>query len=180
MLKNNRLLLLIILVIIFGGIFFSVIQKKTEPSLNHPVMNTPKATPSPILLSPTPIPSKSFATLNYINTVDWPPTVKTDNSPYSCMKAGDENSRAGKTQERTVDGQKYCITAVSEGAAGSVYVQYTYTTATKEMTPRIITFSIRMVQCGNYPEPKMSECKTEQNSFDIDEYVTKELQEINK
>jgi hypothetical protein len=179
-LKNSKLLLVIIFVIIFGSILWYGSQKNSKPVAHNPVENTPQVSPTSEYVSPTLIPSKSWSDLNYISTVDWPPAVTIKNGSYTCTQAGDENARAGRTEERTIDGQKYCVTVVTEGAAGSIYNQYAYLTEAGNNQLKISTFSIRLVQCGNYPEPKMTECQNERDSFNVDEYVIKDLQGLNK
>lgn len=62
----------------------------------------------------------------YIRVIDWPPKVNIIEEEFSCIEAGSEIERAGKTEKITIDGQEYCVTRVSEGAAGSVYIQYAY------------------------------------------------------
>lgn len=120
----------------------------------------------------------SWESLKYISTVDWPPKAVTFKEAYSCTSAGQQEARAGKTEERTVEGKKYCVTEETEGAAGSVYHTYAYKTSMGQGNVVIMTFSIRQVQCGNYPQPQMGECQKEQSSFDIDTAISPELRKL--
>lgn len=110
----------------------------------------------------------------YIKPVDWPPQLRTVNQPYVCTVAGKETDRAGKTEKRTINGKEYCVTRVTEGAAGSIYAQYAYATRQGGQT-LIATFSLKAVQCGNYPEPQRTACETERASFSPDLLVDKIL-----
>lgn len=103
-------------------------------------------------------------TTEFVKTVDWPPQIQIVDSPFTCTEAGVETSRAGMTQRETVNGRTYCVTKVSEGAAGSTYVNHTYAFPFGSKTA-IFTFSIRFPQCSNYDEPQATGCKLEQADF---------------
>ncbi|HTK60236.1 MAG TPA: hypothetical protein VL283_03470 [Candidatus Baltobacteraceae bacterium] len=102
----------------------------------------------------------------YIHTFDWPPKLQMNSGPFTCTEGGDASSRAGMTQQVTIDGHVYCVTEVTEGAAGSIYTQYAYA-AERDGKVAIMTFSLRFEQCGNYDEPKKTACETERQNFDI-------------
>lgn len=104
----------------------------------------------------------------YVSTVDWPPQVQILNERYTCTEAGDETSRAGRTEERSVDDQSYCVTVVAEGAAGSVYRQYAYAFSYHTNRTMILTFSLQYPQCANYSEPQSTECLSEQERLNVD------------
>ena len=106
----------------------------------------------------------------YIDASDWPPKVQVMSGSFSCTTAGNTGDRAGQTMEKTINGTQYCVTTVSEGAAGSIYNQYAYAFE-KAGEMAILTFTLRLPQCANYPEPKMSECNAERQSFNIDTIV---------
>ncbi|HEU0085788.1 MAG TPA: hypothetical protein VFQ59_02415 [Candidatus Paceibacterota bacterium] len=108
----------------------------------------------------------------YIVPVDWPPQAILMNIPFTCTEAGIETGRAGETKIETIKGTEYCITTVSEGAAGSIYTQYTYTFP-KNGKQIVFAFSIRKLQCDNYEEDKKEECKEEQDSFSINTIIDK-------
>lgn len=94
---------------------------------------------------------------NYVNPVQWPPELSVSTSTFVC----------GLRERRTINRKMYCVTAESEGAAGSTYTTYTYKLPVDKKTVGM-TFIIRMPQCMNYDEPKQSECKDEEKNFDID------------
>jgi SanA protein len=107
----------------------------------------------------------------YITLVDWPPTVNLVEGKVACLEAGEEEMRAGKTEEIKVEGNVYCLTKVIEGAAGSTYTQYSYAKELSGGDTVILTFSSRAPQCANYDEPKQSECEAEQKSFDMNQEI---------
>ncbi|MFA6253904.1 MAG: MliC family protein [Candidatus Paceibacterota bacterium] len=103
----------------------------------------------------------------YIETVDWPPKVQELREPFSCVETGAETGRAGKTARQIINGQDYCVTKESEGAAGSIYTNYVYAFPYNNTTI-IFTFSLRFVQCDNYDDPQKSACKQERSLFSPD------------
>lgn len=100
----------------------------------------------------------------YIKTVDWPPLLLVIDEKFECSEAGMEFARAGVTQRDMVDGREYCVTRVSEGAAGSIYTSYAYAFS-KDDKMVILTFSLKSTQCDSYDEVQASECKTEREKF---------------
>lgn len=107
----------------------------------------------------------------YISAIDWPPEVRVlDDPAFLCIEAGSEIERAGRTEQRTVNGTEYCRTTRLEGAAGSVYGMYAYAFAHGNRTI-ILTFTTRAVQCGNYDELARNACLTERETFDLDALV---------
>jgi len=107
---------------------------------------------------------ENFST-KYISIVDWPPLASAINEPFTCTEAGSEIGRAGITQKQTIDGREYCVTKISEGAAGSVYTQYAYAFPLNGKT-EVLTFSLRFPQCANYPDPQKTACVAERAPFD--------------
>ena len=65
----------------------------------------------------------------------------------------------------------YCVESLSEGAAGSTYTSYTYTTLKKGNLVKV-NFTLRFPQCDNYDDPQKSECKQERTIFNPDSIVT--------
>jgi hypothetical protein len=106
----------------------------------------------------------------FISLVDWPPKLNIINEPFVCAPAGSETARAGKTENRLVNGRTYCVTTEIEGAAGSIYAQYAYAAKINAKTA-ILTFSLRLPQCGNYPAPTSTVCERERQNFAIDPIV---------
>lgn len=118
-----------------------------------------------------------FEKLKYIFPVDWPPQSEVIDEPFSCLAAGEETARAGRTEPRTIAGRQFCVTRVTEGAAGSIYTMYAYAFP-REGGTEILTFSVRFSQCGNYGEPQKTECETERATFDVDRLVDNFVQSV--
>lgn len=107
----------------------------------------------------------------YISTVKWPPTVTIqDTKQLECVETPAENSLSKWTVRRQVDNRIYCVSAVSEGAAGSVYTQYSYLGIWNEKIVKV-SFTLQYPQCYNYSEPQQSECIKEREAFDLDGLV---------
>lgn len=97
----------------------------------------------------------------YIRPVEWPPKVAVSEGSISCDAVETE---IGMTRPVTVEGRTYCVTTRSEGAAGSMYTDYTYSTE-KEGKTLMLTFTLKFVQCANYEEPDRSLCTAERETF---------------
>lgn len=104
----------------------------------------------------------------YIRVFDWPPKVAVHNKSFSCLETGSEISLAGITEKHEINGKTYCVTKISEGAAGSIYTSYVYAAPRDNYGTIIFTFSTRMTQCGNYDETEMKECDAERAKFNMD------------
>lgn len=105
----------------------------------------------------------------FITATDWPPRVEFVAGKYSC-KEGPLSASDGPIttlKKHTIGDREYCVATHSEGAAGSMYTNYEYTTLRGEAVVRVL-FTLKFPQCLNYIEPNQSACKSEQNSFDID------------
>ena len=113
----------------------------------------------------------------YIHTVDWPPAIQIINEELVCTNAGAPETRAGRTEERAVNGRGYCITELAEGAAGSTYTQYVYATV-REGNTLIFTFTLRAPQCGNYNDPEKTACEAERTTFNLDGLVDEMMQSL--
>lgn len=91
----------------------------------------------------------------YISAVNWPPSIKVSDGKFVCNDT-----------RRIIDGTLYCEKIVSEGAAGSVYTDNTYTTQ-KDGKLVSVNVVLQNVNCGNYDEPNKSTCEKERKTFDI-------------
>lgn len=106
----------------------------------------------------------------YISAVNWPGVVTTSTAEFICVETPAESSGARRVTQKTLLTQEYCITALSEGAAGSVYTDYNYTTKIGEELLSF-KFTLRYPSCLNYDEPARSACQTERENFDLDVVV---------
>jgi len=124
----------------------------------------------------------------YIGSQDWkvkivneeekyPPKFKITKGQIDCKETSSESGLLSRTVKRKIDGRIYCIESASEGAAGTIYTQYAYSTI---KCGSLITVScvIRYPQCMNYSEPQRTECANERETFDLDKiisYIVKNL-----
>ena len=117
----------------------------------------------------------------YIGSQDWkviivneeekyPPKFKINEGQIDCKISSSESDLLTETAKRSIDGQIYCIESFSEGAAGTTYTQYSYSTI---KSGSLITVScvIRYPQCMNYSEPQRTECANERETFDLDKII---------
>ena len=124
----------------------------------------------------------------YIGSQDWkvnmvneeenyPPKFKITEGQIDCTITSCESGLLTSTAKRRIDGRVYYIESTNEGAAGTIYTQYAYSTI---KSGSLITVScvIRYPQCMNYSEPQRTECANERETFDLDKiigYIVKNL-----
>lgn len=116
-------------------------------------------------------------TTSYTSLVNWPPKVSVSDMAYNCPVTDATSSLPDRTTERKVDNRTYCVTATSEGAAGSVFTDYTYSTL-KDGKLINISFTLRYPQCYNYDDPQKSACEGERETFDLDSVIDKIAQNV--
>jgi hypothetical protein len=100
-----------------------------------------------------------------------------ENGEIECDETPLESSLSPRISKKEVNGQKYCMGASSEEAAGSVYTQYAYTTVIGDNV-YLINFVARYTNCNNYPEEEYSKCKIERENFDLDILVDREIEKM--
>jgi len=114
----------------------------------------------------------------YISVVDWPPVVKVETETFSCKTTPQEvSSMSDITSKRMVDNRIYCVNVKHEGAAGSVYSSYTYTTTKNDNLVKV-SFTLQYPNCNNYDEEQSKVCSSEREAFDIDSTVDRIVQSI--
>lgn len=106
----------------------------------------------------------------YISTVEWPPKITVSSDDFDCLETSPTSSFPYRILKQEIDDRLYCVEAQSEGAAGSVYTEYSYSVAQDERVI-ILNFILQYPRCDNYDEPKQSECKNERESFDLDRVI---------
>jgi hypothetical protein len=109
-------------------------------------------------------------TTTYITSNNWPPQVQVTQTPYSCTPSGTQIGPNGQTVERTINSNVYCVTTASEGTAGSTDKTFTYDTM-MGIDNINISFTLQYPDCSNYDGAKMTACKAEESSFDVDGLV---------
>lgn len=117
-------------------------------------------------------------TLNIFKAEEYPRLESwVENGQIECEETPLESSLALRISKKEINEQKYCIAAFSEGAAGSVYTQYSYTTVI-ENNVYLINFIARYVDCNNYSNQQKVECKLERENFNLDILVDSELRRM--
>lgn len=108
----------------------------------------------------------------YIHAEEWPPVVVVTSEDFTCVTTPETSSQASRVSERLINDQQYCISAMSEGAAGSTYTTYIYST---QRAGKLISvkFTLRYPQCLNYDDPQQTACVDERQNFDIDDLIDK-------
>jgi hypothetical protein len=179
----------------FGGVYLSGRTEENAPKPQPSDASTTSETakPEPITLLPvtsdvapvdqvsvTSSPSTSSAkqtpelvlavsplATTYITPIVWPPVSRTSTDSYECVETDNQTAETEATTVTMIKGKEWCRTMVSEGAAGSQYVTHTYQTAHGDGS-RVVTFTLRAVQCGAYDEPQQSVCVEERAQFNPD------------
>lgn len=98
-----------------------------------------------------------------------------ENGEIACDETSAESSLPLRINKKEINGKKYCVAASSEGAAGSVYTQYSYSTVIGDNV-YVVNFLARYPQCMNYPEKESNECISERESFNLDILVNQEIE----
>ena len=97
----------------------------------------------------------------------WPPVISNNSSAtYSCVTGITNRDINEQTIEKIINGRKYCIKSSSEGAAGSFYPAYTYTTASPSgFGVDTTSFVFRVSSCGGYDKPESDQCQVAVATF---------------
>ncbi|MDD3386324.1 MAG: hypothetical protein PHX92_00055 [Candidatus Pacebacteria bacterium] len=116
----------------------------------------------------------------YMSAQDW--EIKTNNQEINikngeieCNETPLTSSLGTAVYKKILNNKTYCVSMSSEGAAGSVYKKYDYHTL-KDNNVISISVTIRATQCYNYDEPQATECVTERESFNIDNFISNIIQ----
>ncbi len=108
------------------------------------------------------------------------PGLSIVNGEIECEETNNlDSSLAPRTIVKVIKGHKYCIQASSEGAAGSVYTEYAYTTV-KGDSVYLVRFIAHDTNCGNYPEEERVKCEAERETLDLDILVDNEISRISE
>jgi len=108
----------------------------------------------------------------YIFPIDWPPEVIVRRVPFNCVPTTKKDPELGETTLLVIDGMEYCVTHLSEGAAGNLYTRYSYIFQKGEKQI-ILNFSLRQARCESYKEAEEKDCQLEQASFDLNNIINK-------
>ncbi|NCB20603.1 MAG: hypothetical protein EOM88_01595 [Clostridia bacterium] len=118
--------------------------------------------------------------LNSIQASDWPYTsfqnlnleLKKVAYDYQhiCQELDDPAVIGHMKRSAVLNDRLYCIESQSEGAAGSVYTDYNYTTLINNYLITIKT-TVQEVNCQNFDNPQKKACEAERKSLNLDELI---------
>ncbi|MFA7314389.1 MAG: hypothetical protein WC025_00455 [Candidatus Magasanikbacteria bacterium] len=112
----------------------------------------------------------SLSTYNFVKIMNWPPEVTLVSGTFSCETVGADAQN--KQVQKSINNRVYCVSLSSEGAAGSIYNTYKYTT---ERNGKLldVSFVAQLPQCMNYDNPQQQQCSDEESKFytDVDNIV---------
>ncbi|MCX6752819.1 MAG: hypothetical protein NTW62_00525 [Candidatus Nomurabacteria bacterium] len=173
--QNNKntivIILLVIIILILGYVAFLKPQNANQNYGNDnqvPVTNNVTNTPvqNPIITNPPPTISTALP-MYVTNQQGWPPVIQTSSVVYSCAPSTGTGDVPTVVTQKIINGKNYCITNFTEGAAGSVYSESTYTVANNTGT-KTTHFILHWPNCGVYGgpgDPTYTQCNTNQTNF---------------
>ena len=185
--KNTLLVLCIILTLALGfGFYFKYNLNQEKQGNELPTDPDFRSRPARHFEIPDRLETGYVHTQDYQHAQDWkisiydkedenPLNFKIVNGEIECEQTSPEESFPFRVSKKLINDKVYCIQAMSEGAAGSVFTTYDYATI---MENKIINihFVVQYVQCSNYSEPQKTECEQERETLDLDLIVDKIIQ----
>lgn len=109
--------------------------------------------------------SELFGPETFVSAQVWPPEISITSEVYTCTGT-----------ESQINNRTYCITSITEGAAGTRYIDYNYLTVWQNKLISL-RFVLRYPVCENYADqPMIDKCQQGQASLDIDAIVDKIVQ----
>jgi hypothetical protein len=118
-------------------------------------------------------------TANYMTFSNWQVNVIDDkeillervlDDQLVCVETESTSSLSSRVSRIYTSSAEYCLEANSEGAAGSVYTDYSYYTLFDDNLV-LIQFTVQYPQCVNYDGNEQEECATERENFNLDDIV---------
>lgn len=117
-------------------------------------------------------------TTQYISTQEWPPVIKIQSGTYSCVETSPETSSGNEIiTQKTINERIYCVNVKHEGAAGSVYSSYVYTTSWNDQLLEA-SFILHYVNCANYDQEQSQACASERETFNPDSIIDRVIQTV--
>lgn len=109
------------------------------------------------------------STWQYSSFQDWHFTAKKVDSEFvlMCEETDQKSSLPFRRKMINISNRDYCVEAMSEGAAGSVYTEYLYSTLINDSLVNV-EVTVRDVNCSNYDEDQILECQKEREEFNLD------------
>ena len=172
--SNKIVIVLLVIAVLVLGYFAFFKNRKTNDGVVVPQGQT-QTNQNPngpdYQLNPKPVISTTLPT-PYVHGQGgtWPPTIQYSATLYSCNPPSHTNGMDKSSIERVINGRTYCIVTISEGAAGTIYKTYTYTTADTNRTDRAgtltTTFTLGYQDSDCEIPNQQTACHTAQLNFD--------------
>ena len=174
------ILIVAIIVLVAGDVLYNAVKSPSSVPQNpiqNPISN-PVGVPIPKTTTQAPAPVHVVISTTlpspYISAQSgWPPVIQNSSVAYFCNVG--QTSEVEKIVQKIINGRTYCIDTKSEGAAGSTYSTYTYTTtASGGNGTETTNFVLRYENCGVYGDSSNAQyiqCKTAQTGFNLDAIV---------
>ncbi|MFA7245216.1 MAG: hypothetical protein WC070_03505 [Candidatus Magasanikbacteria bacterium] len=115
---------------------------------------------------------KEIGGFNFVKLNDFPTEVKLLDEKFSCEEEGDT--------KKIINSTTYCVNVFSEGAAGSIFDTYNYTTSFSDNKVLEIVFTVIFPQCMNYDGLRAEDCIQEEKDFNIDYLIGRVAKSVNE
>lgn len=114
---------------------------------------------------------------SYILVQEWPPKIEITDNQFNCPETSSQDGLVEIITNKIINSKTYCVRITSEGAAGSIYTTYFYSTLidNKLLT---LNFVLKYPNCENYDDPRKTQCFQERQSFDLDNLIDQIVQTI--
>ena len=107
---------------------------------------------------------------SYISVQEWPPKIEITDNEFNCPETSSQDGSVEIITNKIINGKTYCVRATNEGAAGSIYTIYSYSTP---LDNKLLTlnFVFKYPNCENYDDSQKTQCFQERQSFDLDNLI---------
>lgn len=173
-----KLIIVMLVLIVIGGLFLLKKQgiapkNNTQPTqmpkvtkTQHPDWKTFSDNKQGVVFSYP----ENLSTV-YVHPQNWPPMVHVSQGKFSCAEGKIViGELPGTIAQKKVNGREYCIESVSEGAAGTVFTNYSYTFQKNGELVKL-TFSLGYPRCANYELTQRNNCEKERGIFNLDNLI---------
>lgn len=189
--KNTIIVILLVIIGVFA--FYTFKPKQTVAPTMQDSTTTQSAFPTQTSTSTATTSQSSANQTQQTTTVSttlpsfiggqegWPPTVTYSSSPYSCTTGATGMGVKTVTKEININGRTYCVQISDEGAAGTVYYTYTYTTANTSLAgggtmSTHFTLGFHDTDCTKIGTAENISCQADQPSFNVDTVIDSLMQ----
>lgn len=114
---------------------------------------------------------KEISSFSFVRLNEWPPEIDYGISETSASCDTNPDGLPKGTVVKNIGNKVYCVNTSSEGASGSIYYTYVYSTITSEQRYASVSFVAQFPQCLNYDSPEKEDCLTEEQNFNLDKVV---------